>query len=81
MRKFPRRWVPRSLSLAQKIAGVAASETILRILQDAESNNFEEITTGDESWFRYCYPSSTMFAQAPSQVIPGTRQTTGAKNQ
>jgi hypothetical protein len=51
----------------------------LRVLQDAESNDFEGIATGDESWFRYCYPSLTKFAQPPFDVIPRTRQTIGAK--
>jgi hypothetical protein len=55
-------------------------KTILRDLQDVESNYFEGIAMGDESWFRYCYPSSTMFAWAPAEVIPRTRQTIGSKN-
>jgi hypothetical protein len=49
MRKFSRRWVPHFLSLAQKVARVEASKTILRVLQDAKSNDFERIATGDES--------------------------------
>jgi hypothetical protein len=81
MGKFSRRWVPHFLSPAQKVARVEASKTILRVLQDAESNDFEGIAMGDESWFRYRYPSSTMFALAPSEVIPRTRQTIGAKKQ
>jgi hypothetical protein len=80
MRKFSRRWVPYFLSPAQKFARVEASKTILRVLQGAESNDFEGIATGDERWFRYCYPSSRMFVWAPSDVIPRTRQTIGAKN-
>jgi hypothetical protein len=80
MRKFSRRWVPHFLSPAQKAAHVEASKTILRVQQDAGSNDFEGIVTGDEFWFRTCYPSSTMFARAPSEVIPRTRQTIGAKN-
>jgi hypothetical protein len=79
VKKFSRRWVPHFLSPAQKVAPVEASKTILRVLQDAELNGFEGIATGDESWFGYCYPSSTMFARAPSEVIPRTRQTIGAK--
>jgi hypothetical protein len=71
--------MPHFLSSAQKVAHVGASKTILRVLQDAESNDFEGIATGDESWFRYPYPSSTMFARAPSGVIPRTRQTIGAE--
>jgi hypothetical protein len=73
MRKFSRRWVPHLLSPAQNIARVEASKTIVRILQDAESNDFEGIATGDESWFRHSYPSSTMYARASSKVIPGTQ--------
>jgi hypothetical protein len=81
MRKFSRCWVPHSLSHAQKVARVEASKTILRVLQDVESNDFEGIATGDELWFRCCYPSSTMFALAPFEVIPRTRQTIDAKKQ
>jgi hypothetical protein len=80
MRKFPRRWVPHFLSSAQKVARVEALKTILRVLQDAESNDFKGIATGDEFWFRYCYLSSTMFARAPAEGISRTRQTIGAKN-
>jgi hypothetical protein len=69
MRKLPRRGVPHFLSSAQKVARVEASKTILRVLQDTESNDFEGIATDAESWFRYCYPCSTMFAWAPSEVI------------
>jgi hypothetical protein len=79
MRKFSWRWMPHFLSPAQKVARVETSKIILQILQDAESNDFEGIATGDLSWFRGCHPSSTMFARAPSEVIPGTRQTIGAK--
>jgi hypothetical protein len=46
MRKFSRRWVPRFLSPAQNVACVEASKTILRVLEDAESNDFEGIATG-----------------------------------
>jgi hypothetical protein len=52
MRKFSRRWVPHFLSPAQKVARVEALKTILRVLQDAESNDFEGIAIVDESWFR-----------------------------
>jgi hypothetical protein len=81
MRKFSRRWALHFLTPAQKVARVETSKTILRVLQDAKSNDFEGIATGVESWVRYCVPSSTMFARAPSEVIPRTRQTIGAKKQ
>jgi hypothetical protein len=79
MRKFSRRRVPHFLSPARKIARVKSSKTILRVLHDAESNDFKGIAVGDESWLRYCYPSSTMCARSPSEVIPRTRQTIGSK--
>jgi hypothetical protein len=62
--------VPHFLSVVQKVASVEASKTILRVLQGAESNDFKGIATGDKCWFRYCYPSSTVFVRAPSEVIP-----------
>jgi hypothetical protein len=52
---------------------------MLRILQGLEASQFEGIATGDESWFRYSYPSSRMFARSPAVVIPRTRQAIGAK--
>jgi hypothetical protein len=81
MRKFSRHRVPHFLSPAQKVVRVEASQIIFPVPQDAKSNNFEEIATDDESWFSYCYPSSTMFERAPSEVIPRTQQTIGAKKQ
>jgi hypothetical protein len=81
MRQFSRHRVPHFLSPAQKVARVEASKTILRVLSDTESNDFEGIATSDESWSRYCYSSSTMFARALSEVIPRMRQTIGAEKQ
>jgi hypothetical protein len=74
MGKFSRCWVPHFLCPAQKVARFEASKTILLVLQDAASNDFEGIATGDESWFSDCCPSSTIFARAPSEIIPRTRQ-------
>jgi hypothetical protein len=71
--------VPHFLSAVPDVARVKASKTIFRVLQDVESNDFEGIATGNESWFRYCYSSSTMFAREPSEVILRTRQTIGVK--
>jgi transposase len=79
MRKFSRRWVPHSLTSAQRVARLDASTPILRILQESEANDFDAVTTGDESWFQYIYPSSEMFAHSPADVIPRTRQAISAK--
>jgi hypothetical protein len=68
MRKFSRRWVPHSLTSAQKVARVDASIEMLRILQESKVNDFNGVTTGDESWFQYISPSSEMFARSPADV-------------
>jgi histone-lysine N-methyltransferase SETMAR len=79
MRKFSRRWVPHSLTPAQKVPRVDTSIEMLRILQESEANDFDGVTTGDESWFQYIYPSSEMFARSPADGIPRTRQALCAK--
>jgi hypothetical protein len=79
MGKLAPDWVPHLFNSAQKAARVEASNEILRFLQGSEVNQFDGIATGDESWFRYSYPSSTMFARSPADVVPRTRQGTGAR--
>jgi hypothetical protein len=79
MTKFSRRWVPHSLTSAQKVARVDASIEMLRTLSESDTNDFDGVTTGDESWFQYIYPSSEIFALSPADVIPRTRQVIGAK--
>jgi hypothetical protein len=66
--------VPHFLSEAQKAARVKASKEMLRILQDSEENKFEGIVTGDESWFRYLYLCSKIFARSPAEIVPRIRQ-------
>jgi hypothetical protein len=68
-----------SLTSAQKVARVDASIEMLRILQESEVNDFDGVTTGDESWFQYIYASSEMFARSLADVIPVTRKAIGAK--
>jgi hypothetical protein len=46
MRKFSPRLVPHFLSPAHKVARVEASKTLLRVLEDAESNDFEGTANG-----------------------------------
>jgi hypothetical protein len=66
------------LSDAQKVARVGAAK-MLRILQQSETNDFNGIATGDESWFQRTTSSSNMFARSAADVIPRTRQAVGAK--
>jgi hypothetical protein len=79
MRKVTRSYLPHSPSPVQKVARVEASKAMLRIRQKSEVNHIEGIATGDEFWFRYFYPSSTMFARSPAEIILRTRQAIGAK--
>jgi hypothetical protein len=68
-----------SLSYAREIARVRAAKETLRILQELEMNDFDGITTGDESWFQHATASSKMFARLTVDVIPRTQQAVGAK--
>jgi hypothetical protein len=77
MRKFSRRWVHHSLSGAQKVARVEAAKEMFRILQESETNDFDSIATGDESWFQHTTASSKIFARSTADVIPRTRQAAG----
>jgi hypothetical protein len=79
MKKFSRGWVPHSLTSAHKVACAGASIEMLRILQESKANDFDGVTTGDDSWFQSIYPSSEMFARSPADVIPRTRQPIDAK--
>jgi hypothetical protein len=63
LKKFSRRWVPKFSAPAQKVARTEASTEILRNLHESEENHFEGISTGNESWFQYSYPSSKMFSR------------------
>jgi hypothetical protein len=74
MRKFLRRWVPHTLSSAQKAARVDALIDMLRILQESEANHFHGIATDDESWFQYLYSFVKIFARSRLDVVPRTRQ-------
>jgi hypothetical protein len=79
MRKFSRCRVPHSLTSAQTVPRADASIEMLRILQESKTNDFDAVTTGDEFWFQYIYPSSEMFTRSPADVIPKMRQAIGAK--
>jgi hypothetical protein len=62
------------MSPAHTLAHVEASTEMLRVPPESQENHFEGIATGDEFWFQYSYPSSTMFARSATDVIPRMRQ-------
>jgi hypothetical protein len=74
LQKCSPHWLPHFLSPAQNVAPVEALTEILQILHKSEDSHFEEIATNDESWFQHSDPSSKMFAQSPTDVIPRTRR-------
>jgi hypothetical protein len=49
---------------------VEASNKLLQIFNDLETDSFRGITTGDESWFHHLSESSAMFVKSPGDVIP-----------
>jgi hypothetical protein len=53
---------------------VEASNELLQILHELETDSFGGITTGEESRFHHLSESSAMFAKSPGHVIPRTRK-------
>jgi hypothetical protein len=49
LKKFSRRWVPHQLGSSQKIDRVNRSRALLHLLQQLQSFDFKQMTTGDES--------------------------------
>jgi hypothetical protein len=80
MRKLSRRWLPHFLNDAEKAAQGKASEEMLRILQSSQIDDFDGITSSDESRFQYVLQSSRMFSRWTADVLPRARQSLGAKN-
>jgi hypothetical protein len=78
IREFSRRWVPHFLNDTQKVARVEAAKERSRILQESETNDFDGVATGNESWFQHTTASSKMFARSAADVIPRPQQAVGA---
>jgi hypothetical protein len=79
MRQFSRRWIPHSLSDAQKVARVEGAKEMLKIVQESETNDFDGISTGEKLWLQHTTASPKMFARSAAYIIPRTRQAVGAK--
>ncbi|XP_031638897.1 protein GVQW3-like [Contarinia nasturtii] len=56
MRKVCSRWIPRTLNRAQKEERIAAAREFLELLEWNETDKFERIVTGDETWIHYYDP-------------------------
>jgi hypothetical protein len=57
---------------------VEAKKEMLRILHESETNDFDGIATGDESWFQHTTASSKIFVHSAADVIPRIGQAVGA---
>jgi histone-lysine N-methyltransferase SETMAR len=79
MKKYSRRWLRHLLTGSQKAARVDSSREMLKILRAAESNHFDGIVTGHESWFRYAYEFDSMFARSRADVVPRSRPEFGGR--
>jgi hypothetical protein len=56
------------------VTRVEASNELLQITNDLETDSFDRITAGDESWFHYLYESSSVFEKSPGDVITKARK-------
>ena len=52
------RWVPHSLTAAQKVQGVKCCKNLLKMYTGRDHRRLFEIITGDETWVRYDTPLS-----------------------
>ncbi|XP_031635483.1 histone-lysine N-methyltransferase SETMAR-like [Contarinia nasturtii] len=50
------RWIPRTLNKSQKEERIAAAHEFLELLEWNETDTFERIVTGDETWIHYYDP-------------------------
>jgi hypothetical protein len=55
------------------------SEMLLDMLQLYAEQNFEGITTGNESWLLYATYGDSMFVTSAREVVPRTKQNISAK--
>jgi hypothetical protein len=66
------------LSHPYKVTRVEAAKEMLEIVQESETNDFDGLATGDQSWFQYITASSKIFARSATDIIPRTRQAIAA---
>jgi histone-lysine N-methyltransferase SETMAR len=62
------RWIPHTLTLAQKVATEQVAENMLEILATHAASNFHFLFTGDESWLLEAYHVETMWTLCPENV-------------
>jgi hypothetical protein len=68
MKKFSLRWVPHTLTGAQKRDRVADSRRLLTALRADAANGFVNIITADESWYYWSYSHSSQWSTSRDLV-------------
>jgi histone-lysine N-methyltransferase SETMAR len=61
MRKVNFKWIPHTLSAAQKLMRVALSEQLLNFLQETPDRTLSGVYTGDETWIYLDNPRTSMW--------------------
>jgi hypothetical protein len=67
-KKYSSKWIPYFLSPEQKEKRVIKAQELLDILLEVQDRGFENIMTGDESWFRMQYFHSCQWAADRADV-------------
>jgi hypothetical protein len=74
LKKFHLRWIPRTIDAPQKWNRVTLSREFLAILLQEREKNFNDIMTGDQSWFFRHYPHDSASAgfrdELPVRIKP-----------
>lgn len=58
-KNFHTRWVPHQLNIEQKKNRVECAKSMLKILRNEKRTHFNNVITGDESWFLFEYFQSS----------------------
>ncbi len=72
-KKYASRWIPHELTNEQKAKRVEDSKDLLDLLLMEQEDHFENIMTGDESWFRLQYYHSYQWSPDRHSVPPRVR--------
>jgi hypothetical protein len=68
MRFYHLRWIPHTLTAAQKAKRKEMAGSMLQTLESHTASNFHFLSTGDESWMFYGYHHETVWAASWEEV-------------
>jgi hypothetical protein len=68
MKKFNLRWVPHALNSSQKAERVSLSHEIHGVFESDRRNSFQNVITGDKSWFFFSDPRDSIWVQSRDEV-------------